>query len=780
MAGMTNETRLRLSLEANTAKFRQQMGFASQSMYAAGGAMSRLGTIARGVLHPVTLAMTATAISAKVMGETIMKASKLYVEFNDTLARTGAILGESSAGMEKLESKIREVGRTTRFTASEVGEAANKLAIAGVGADEMISDGALENLVKFAIAGGVDIETATNIGIAGVKAFGMEMTELGFVSDVLTRTFTRSNVDIVSLGEGMKFAAPVAHSAGLAIEETAAAIGALGNAGLRGTVAGTGLRMSINKLLKPTFDAQRAMNDLGLKVQVLSPRGEQARQTLSTVARQLSATKSATASLSDEMKVLNGQMSELSIEQMENTVAIEQIRARAARANRDLTSQEEASVARMQKANENLRLSEMTLDLERQKTQHNLTQQSELQSALSKQSNELTKTVEQQTTGLTSLGDVLDQLAGAGATTTQILEIFGVRGGTAMASLLSQREAFHMLVEENNNAAGATQNYMDALQGLTDGTASAKEMLFIFNSVIQDALLDVGKPFIGMLVKLTDVLGPMISDALKENMPLFLELGESLGALMMMVVPLAIDMIPDMIMALKAIVPIIGILVVAFRILMAVLSPVLQLISGIGNMLLGLFQIVATKGTKGKGLFMSGLKDAVVGGALTALTVGTGGIGGYGAKALGAAGAAKIAGTGVGAAVGKMAVKKGVQGGVAVGASALQSGGASQGNQAAFVQDRFADGGFVSTPTVGLVGEAGPEVVIPLSNGKAGRREALAAKAGLTGNNLTVSIGDIVINGGANLSVSEVRTMISSEMPRILRAEMLRGAKGVI
>jgi SLT domain-containing protein len=116
-----------------------------------------------------------------------------------------------------------------------------------------------------------------------------------------------------------------------------------------------------------------------------------------------------------------------------------------------------------------------------------------------------------------------------------------------------------------------------------------------------------------------------------------------------------------------------------------------------------------------------------------------------------------------------MAVKKGVQGGVAVGASALQSGGASQGNQAAFVQDRFADGGFVSTPTVGLVGEAGPEVVIPLSNGKAGRREALAAKAGLTGN-----------NGGANLSVSEVRTMISSEMPRILRAEMLRGAKGVI
>ena len=773
------ETRLQISLDANTAMFRRQMGYASQSMYAAGGAMSRLGTIARGVLNPITLAMTATAISAKIMGETVMKASKLYIEFNDTLARTGAILGESSAGMAKLEGKIREVGRTTRFTASEVGEAANKLAIAGVGADEMISDGALENLVKFAIAGGVDIETATNIGIAGVKAFGMEMTELGHVSDVLTRTFTRSNVDIVSLGEGMKFAAPVAHSAGVAIEETAAAIGALGNAGLRGTVAGTGLRMSINKLLKPTFDAQRAMNDLGLKVQVLSPKGEQARQTLASVARQLTSTKANTAALSTELRGLNGQLSELSIEQMENTVAIEQIRARAARANRDLTAQEESSIDRMQKANESLRLSEMGLDLERQKVQHNLTTQMEIQSELRKESSELTKTVEQQTTGLTSLGDVLDQLAAAGATTTQILEIFGVRGGTAMASLLSQREAFHMLVEENNNAAGATQNYMDSLQGLTDGIASAKEMLFIFNSVIQDALLDVGKPFIDMLVKMTNVLGPMISDALKENMPLFIELGESLMALMMMVVPLAIDMIPDMIMALKAIVPIIGILVVAFRVLMAVLSPVLQLISGIGSMIMGLFQMAESRGKKGKGLFAQGLKDALVGGALTALTFGTGGLG-FGLKGVGQAAASKIAGTGVVAAGTRQVVSKSVMGAGAVGVSAAQTGPVSQANQAQFVQDRFADGGFVSTPTIGLVGEAGPEVVIPLSNGKAGRREALAAKAGLTGNNLSVSIGDIVINGGANLSVSEVRTMISSEMPRILRAEMLRGAKGVI
>ncbi len=273
---MMADTEAVINIRANTTQFRKAMTGVSASMYAAGGAASRFGTIARGVLTPLTAALTATALSAKAMATVVQRSSVLFIEFNDTLARTGAILGSDAEGMAALETEIRKVGATTRFTAAQVGEAANALAIAGVNAEEMISDGALENLVKFAIAGGVDIQTATNIGIAGVKAFGMEMDQLGFVSDVLTRTFTRSNVNIISLGEGMKFLAPVAHAAGIGIEESAAAIGALGNAGLRGTIAGTGLRMAINKLLKPTFDSQKAINDLGLTVQVLSPAGEQA------------------------------------------------------------------------------------------------------------------------------------------------------------------------------------------------------------------------------------------------------------------------------------------------------------------------------------------------------------------------------------------------------------------------------------------------------------------------------------------------------------------------
>ena len=778
------DTTARIKVLADTIQFRKQMTAVSASMYAAGGAASRFGTVARAALSPTSIGLAAVAISAKAMATVIQRSATLFVEFNDTLARTGAILGEDAKGMSDLETEIRKVGSTTRFTAAQVGEAANALAIAGVNAEEMISEKALENLVKFAIAGGTDIQTATNIGIAGVKAFGMEMSELSHVSDVLTRTFTRSNVNIISLGEGMKFLAPVAHAAGVGIEEAAAAIGALGNAGLRGTIAGTGMRMAINKLLKPTFDSQKAINDLGLSIQVLSPAGEQAKQTLSGVATQLDRTKVESSALTDELKILNGQMNDLSIEQKSNTLAIEQIRARASRSNRELTDMEVAQIERLTETNDSLRVSEMELDLERMKKQRSLSIVVEQEKALEEQSKTLTKTVEQQTTGITSLGDVLDQLASAGATTTQILEIFGVRGGTAVAALLSQREAFHELVKENEDATNATKDYTDSLQRVVENGGSAKETLLLFVSAIQEGMLDVGRPFVIMLTEMAVLFKDDIQQALKANMPLFKELGLSIMGAMKIIVPMVLDMLPSMIQALKAIVPIVVLLAGAFRILMAVLSPVLQLLSGIGQMIQGLvigFMAVAEglKALFGKGSFSKaadlgkdagkqfavGFKDAFIGGGITA--VGFGG------------------GAAVGLSRGLMGQTMGRAAERGLTAGLLGTGGIasdqfnnplSGGIQDAVAQ--FADGGFVNGPTVGLVGEAGPEVVIPLGAGKEGRRDALAKQAGLGG--MEVNIGDIVINGGSNMSIAEVRALMSNEMPRIIRQELLRGARGVI
>ncbi len=182
-------TDAKVGIKVDTKEARANLNALSQAFYIAGNNASRFGTVARASFRGI--AIGAAAFGATKMIQFLNQSVRTFIEFNDTLARTGAILGSTGSSLKSLENEIREVGKSTRFTAAEVGEAANKLAIAGVTAEEMISDKALENLVKFAIAGGVDIETATNIGIAGVKAFGMEMSQLGLVSDVLTSTFTR-------------------------------------------------------------------------------------------------------------------------------------------------------------------------------------------------------------------------------------------------------------------------------------------------------------------------------------------------------------------------------------------------------------------------------------------------------------------------------------------------------------------------------------------------------------------------------------------------------------
>ena len=83
---MMADTEAVINIRANTTQFRKAMTGVSASMYAAGGAASRFGTIARGVLTPLTAALTATALSAKAMATVVQRSSVLFIEFNDTLA----------------------------------------------------------------------------------------------------------------------------------------------------------------------------------------------------------------------------------------------------------------------------------------------------------------------------------------------------------------------------------------------------------------------------------------------------------------------------------------------------------------------------------------------------------------------------------------------------------------------------------------------------------------------------------------------------------------------
>lgn len=189
-------------------------------------------------------------------------AAKLFTDFEAQMSRVGAISAATAGELKALTAQARELGATTRFSASDAANAMSYLAMSGFSVSEMTRS--MPSVLQLAAAATLDMGTAANITSNILRGFGLDVGELAHANDVLVKAFTSSNTDLRQLGDAMKYVAPVARSSGQSIEDITAAVGALGNAGLQGTMAGTALRKAISSLVKPSRDAQKVLAELGV------------------------------------------------------------------------------------------------------------------------------------------------------------------------------------------------------------------------------------------------------------------------------------------------------------------------------------------------------------------------------------------------------------------------------------------------------------------------------------------------------------------------------------
>ena len=217
-----------------------------------------------------------SALIAIGLGVGIVNAVRTLRDFEFQMARLRAIAGDGNEALDKLdlrfralEATARRLGETTQFTASEVADGLRLLTQAGFSANEAIS--AIPGTLNLAIAASTDLGTATTITANTIRGFNLAASEATRVADVLTATTQKTNTTIELLGEALKFAAPAAAAANQTLETTAAALGVLADAGLKGTLAGTGLRRVLVGLLNPTKEAEKAFKGLGLDIAQLTP-----------------------------------------------------------------------------------------------------------------------------------------------------------------------------------------------------------------------------------------------------------------------------------------------------------------------------------------------------------------------------------------------------------------------------------------------------------------------------------------------------------------------------
>lgn len=183
-------------------------------------------------------------------------------KFESQMSRVGAIAEEVGVTIEELEQQAMDLGATTSFSASEAALGMEQLASAGFTTNEIYA--AMPGLLDLAASSGADLATASEIAASTLRGFGLEADKATHVADVFAEAAARTNAQTEDMGEAMKYIAPVANAMGIRLEETAAAIGILSDAGIKGSQAGTSLRGALSRLAKPTKDATAAMEKYGM------------------------------------------------------------------------------------------------------------------------------------------------------------------------------------------------------------------------------------------------------------------------------------------------------------------------------------------------------------------------------------------------------------------------------------------------------------------------------------------------------------------------------------
>ena len=203
-------------------------------------------------------------LAAGVTGGIVLRnAVSTLAQFSQAMSTVQAVAGATATEFERLRNESQRLGATTRFTATQAAEGALFLARAGFDANEIL--GSLQGTLQLAQAGALELGSAADIASNVLQGFRLEVEETGRVVDVLALAANSSNTNVQQLGDALKLVAPIAAGLGVDIEETTAAVGALSNAGLQATLAGTGLRRVLSELASPNTGSQRILEDLGLR-----------------------------------------------------------------------------------------------------------------------------------------------------------------------------------------------------------------------------------------------------------------------------------------------------------------------------------------------------------------------------------------------------------------------------------------------------------------------------------------------------------------------------------
>jgi len=179
-----------------------------------------------------------------------------FTEFEFVMAKVNAVSGATNEEFTALTASAEELGRTTFFTAEQVGQLQLNFSKLGFTAEEIMN--AQQATLNLATATGSDLARSATVAGAAIRGFGLDASETERVVDVMAVSFASSAMDIEKFQTSMTKVAPIAKSAGFSLEDTTAIMSKLTDSGIEASIAGTSLRNILLKMQDPSSDLTKA------------------------------------------------------------------------------------------------------------------------------------------------------------------------------------------------------------------------------------------------------------------------------------------------------------------------------------------------------------------------------------------------------------------------------------------------------------------------------------------------------------------------------------------
>jgi TP901 family phage tail tape measure protein len=228
------------------------------------GGVEGIAKDARKAFTNVTSSATwqAAAVGAAAIGAGLVSSVRVAMDFEKSMSAVAAKTQAGQEDMAKLTELAKDLGRSTQFSAKEVADGMDFLAMAGFKVNDVLT--AMPGMLNLAAAGGMDLAAAADIATNVLTGMGLEVDQTSRVVDVLAKTATSGNLNIADLGETFKVIAPIAAVANASLEEMAGAMLVLATGGIRGSDAATGLKNVMLRLAAPPSEAAKALERLGV------------------------------------------------------------------------------------------------------------------------------------------------------------------------------------------------------------------------------------------------------------------------------------------------------------------------------------------------------------------------------------------------------------------------------------------------------------------------------------------------------------------------------------